>query len=96
MRIYIAGPITGKYDYRKKFKEAEQELQQAGHIVINPSYLPAGLNDYMPICFAMIDQSEGVYFLEGWSDSIGANQEWSYSISQGKEIFFEKSIDVRR
>lgn len=96
MRIYIAGPITGKYDYRKKFNAAEQELHKMGHIVINPSHLPAGLKDYMPICFAMIDQCEAVYFLANWKDSVGASEEWEYAIDHGKELFFERYIDERR
>ena len=89
MKLYIAGPITGKFDYRKKFKKAEELLISQGHIVINPSTLPSGLSDYMPICKAMIDQAEGIYFLDGWKDSIGSNEENEYGTEKGKEKFYE-------
>lgn len=48
MRIYIAGPITGKLEYKKEFKSRERKLRNMGHIVISPAYLPDGLKDYMP------------------------------------------------
>jgi len=87
MKIYIAGPITGIFNYKEKFKEAEQEISSMGHIVLNPSFLPDGLKDYMPICKAMIDQSDAVYFMHGWEKSKGSTEEYRYSCSTEKEIF---------
>lgn len=90
MIIYIAGPITGKYDYKRQFKKQEKKLHTKGHIVINPSHLPAGLKDYMPTCKAMIDQAEAVLFIHGWKESIGAKEEHSYAINRGKVLIFEQ------
>jgi hypothetical protein len=90
MIIYIAGPITGVFDPRPNFTKAEKELVKRGHIVINPSVLPGtGLSDYMAICRAMIDQSEAVYFLKGYSSSEGAKQELAYAIKNGLKLYFE-------
>ena len=55
LKVYIAGPITGLFDYKKEFKKVEKKIVAMGHIVLNPSFLPSGLSNYMPICKAMID-----------------------------------------
>jgi nucleoside 2-deoxyribosyltransferase len=86
MKIYIAGPITGMVDYKKKFREAEERVKEMGHIAINPSFLPEGLKNYMEICKAMIDQADSVLFLDGWEDSTGANIEFVYAKEKGKRI----------
>lgn len=92
MIIYIAGPITGKFDYKRQFRRRERKLKTMGHIVINPSFLPAGLNNYMPACKAMIDQAEAVYFMEGWKESKGAREEYHYAVGKGKLILLEEDM----
>ena len=92
MIVYVAGPITGQLDYRKKFKEAEKMLQEKGHIVINPSNLPNGLAFYMSICKAMIDQADAVYFMDGWKYSEGSVIEESYAKKKKKKLFYEKDV----
>ena len=94
MKIYIAGPITGKLEYRKKFMAAERRLRRKGHIVVNPATLPDGLGEarrYMKICFAMLDCCDAVYFLQGWEESVGAKEEWEYAKVKGKMLFYELS-----
>ena len=49
MRIYIAGAMTGLFNYREAFLEAEKYIKKLGHIVVNPAYLPEGLIDYYQI-----------------------------------------------
>ena len=44
MKIYIAGKITGKEDYKTDFKAAEERLTKQGHAVLNPAVLPEGFN----------------------------------------------------
>jgi len=63
-----------------------------GHIVINPAYLPEGLNNYMCICKAMIDQADAIVFLNGWRKSKGACEEYEYAIDTKKQIFEEVSL----
>ena len=96
MIIYIAGPITGHLDYRKKFKAAEEKLKEMGHTPINPAYLPDGLgnrDDYLHICYSMIDKADGVYLLDNWLTSIGAIKETEYARKKGKMVFHEKETE---
>ena len=89
--VYIAGQITGTQDYKDRFSKAEQRLRAEGHIVLNPTVLPVGMpyESYFPICFAMIDTADKIYFLRGWEKSQGARDEFSYSTSKRKIIMFE-------
>ncbi len=93
MKIYIAGKITGEQDYRKKFAEAEKLLVSQGNKVMNPAVLPEGFeyDDYMKICFAMIDVCEAVFMLLDWKDSTGAKEELGIAIEKKKAIIFEKT-----
>jgi hypothetical protein len=87
MKIYIAGKITGDENYREKFNQAQRKYENHGHVVINPSVLPAGLSpaDYMRICFAMIDTAEIVAFLPDYRESPGAMLELQYCRYTGKQ-----------
>ena len=86
MRIFISGPISGVDDYNKPFFLAEVEEMRKGNTVVNPAYLPTGLDEdrYPTICLAMIDACGGVRFLPGWSESAGARVEEAYAARQGK------------
>ena len=90
MIAYIAGKITGEKDYKNKFAAAEEQLQKAGFIVLNHASLPEGMssNKYMPICLAMIEASDVVFFLKDWTRSKGALIEHNYSIYQNKKISY--------
>jgi len=86
MIIYIAGAMTGKFNYKKKFMEAERKIKEMGHIVVNPAHLPEGLLDYLEINKAMIDQCNGIYVLSGSEKSVGTNLELEYCISKGWSV----------
>ena len=94
MKLYIAGKITGDDHYIDKFQRAALEIIREGHLAVSPSCLPFGLEhrEYMHICKAMIDVSDGVYFLKDWRDSDGALSEYGYAVGVGKRIFFQ---DIR-
>ena len=89
--VYIAGQITGTQDYKERFSKAEQQLRDEGHIVLNPTVLPVGMpyESYFPICFAMIDAAEKMYFLRGWEKSRGARKEFAHAASKRKIMMFE-------
>jgi len=89
--IYIAGPITGVVDYSVAFTAAETKLKSRGDIVFNPAILPEGLSfeAYMPICYAMLDQSNTIYLMRGWRNSKGAKMEYEYAVAKGMKIMFE-------
>jgi hypothetical protein len=97
--IYIAGPVTGVSKYWEPFEAAQDELEAAGFIALSPTWQPKGMSNeqYMRICLAMIDSSDGVLFLRGWGCSKGASLEWQYceytdkprsmDIAKLKEVF---------
>ncbi len=80
MKVYIAGKITGDTDYYAKFALAERKIRDAGHIVLNPAKLPERMRreDYMRICFAMIDVADEVWTLPSAHMSEGALLEIQY------------------
>lgn len=89
-KIYIAGKITGDPDFKAKFKTVEKELTNQGHAVLNPVELPGGLHyeDYMDICFAMLDVADTIYLLHDYKDSPGALRELERAKRKGKEAIF--------
>jgi hypothetical protein len=84
--IYIAGPVTGVEKYWEPFEKAQDEIEAAGFIALSPTWQPKGMSNeqYMRICFAMIDSADGVLFLPGWNKSLGALLERNYCDYIGK------------
>ena len=91
MKFYIAGKITNLDNYKEEFEKAETYLRERGHSTMNPARMTDGFTheEYMKVCYSMIDVCEMVYFLSNWKDSKGAVMECEYAIKQGKEIVFE-------
>lgn len=95
MKIYIAGKITGLNRARVelKFQVTAGILAREGHDVFYPTILPdyesVPHEDYMHICFAMIDVCDAVYMQEDWQQSKGARMELEYAKSHGKRILYE-------
>ena len=90
-KVYIAGKITGLANYKERFKEVEDWFKQRKHNVMNPAVLPDGFEyeEYMKICFAMIDACDMVCMLSNWRDSPGAIREREYATNNGKLIAYE-------
>ena len=80
MKIYIAGKITGDPEYRKKFACAARQVEEFGHIALNPAELPEGMEPaaYMRICFAMLDVADELWYLADAAKSAGARLEMQY------------------
>lgn len=89
-KAYIAGKITGDKDYKAKFDKVEKELRYGGWLVMNPAILPEGFDyeDYMTVCFAMIDVCDTVFFLPDWRDSKGAMREYEHAVCTFKKILY--------
>ena len=91
MRVYIAGAMTGIFEYKKYFMEAEDYVKELGHIVLNPAYLPEGLSDYYEINKAMIDQCDAIYVLLGYENSVGTKKEIEYATKTKKQVIYQNS-----
>ena len=92
MRIYIAGKITGDSNLKVKFATLKEELEQPGDVILNPAELPSGLTaeEYMRLCFAMIDMSDVVIFQSDYIESKGALLELEYCKYANKMYMFRK------
>lgn len=93
-KIYIAGKITGLENFKEVFEKAEKELTLQGYTVMNPARLNKGFSheEYMKICYAMIDACDKVYMLKNAIDSKGAIMEHQYAMKNNKKIIYEGEI----
>lgn len=95
MKIYISGAITGTNDYMERFAMAEKELTEQGWSVVNPAKVNAQLpedtsyEEYMKMCFCMLDMCIAIYILDGFEKSCGANREYGYALAKDMIIIFE-------
>ena len=98
MKIYISGAITGTDDYMERFAKAEKELTEQGYSVVNPAKVNAQLpedtsyEEYMNICFCMLDMCDNICMLKDWEKSCGANRELGYAIAKKKTVFYEYEL----
>ena len=96
MKIYISGAITGTDDYMERFSKAEKELTAKGYSVVNPAKVNAQLpedtnyEEYMKMCFCMLDMCTAIYMLDGFEKSCGANRELGYAMAKDMTIMYEK------
>lgn len=90
--IYVSGKITGNANYKSDFEKTVNKLKQIGwEKIISPTCLPDNLEyeQYMEICFAMINVSDTVYCMKNWKESKGARREEIYAIAKGKVVLYE-------
>ena len=95
MKVYIAGKVTGldKAEVFKKFYESGKLLKKDGHLVMSPAVLVLNEGfeheDYMHICYAMIDVCDAVFMQKDWQQSEGARMEHEYAKKLHKLIIYE-------
>ena len=95
MKIYIAGKITGQERTAMiiKFEAAAMHLKAQGHHPFIPCVLPeyddVPHEDYLHVCYAMIDICDAIYMLSDWQQSKGARMELQYAADHKKEILYE-------
>ena len=100
MKISISGEITNNPNYKEDFERAEYYLQREypNDESINPalvnSFLPKSTTyeEYMRMCFCMLDMCEAICMLKGWEKSCGANRELGYAIAKKKTVFYEYEL----
>lgn len=97
-KVYISGPITGTDDYMQKFTIVARNLATMDYEVINPalilSFLPNSTTyeEYMSVCYPLIDMCDAVYLMHGWHDSKGARLEKKYAETRDKLIYDGEKI----
>ncbi|MGP1587290.1 MAG: DUF4406 domain-containing protein [Treponemataceae bacterium] len=95
MKVYISGRITGldKEVIFKKFNKIQNRLKKDGNLVMSPTTLAMNEGfeheDYMHICYAMIDVCDAIFMLKDWQDSKGAKMELQYAKNCKKITFYE-------
>lgn len=90
MILYLSGPMTGKTNYWCDFYVACLSLQDAGHVVLNPAFLPMEL-EYeaaMEIDLTMLKHADGIVMLKGWKKSQGARRELKEALRLGIKVFY--------
>lgn len=92
--IYLSGGITNNPNYKSDFASAEKFLTDMGCIVINPANLEEiaeGLSyeQYLHICYRLIDIANAIFMVSGWKKSKGATAELHYAKSLGKKVMYQ-------
>lgn len=96
MKIFISGPMTGIKDFNKhSFMMAETRLRLLGHSPFNPSWLNFDKNwtneEMLAVDLAALALCDGIFMLDGWEDSKGANIEYDFAVANDKKIFHEEN-----
>lgn len=97
MKIYIAGPISGREETASiEFEKAELKLKAQGYEVINPMKLPHNHNkawvSYMRECLKELLDCEIIYMLRDYRDSPGARVELNLAIDLGIAVHYQDEI----
>lgn len=91
MKTYIAGQISNNPNYESQFAEAEKNLTEQGHAVINPvKNLGFHYKDYIDMGLCELMRCEAIYLLKGWKKSKGAKLEATYAKTVGLQIYEEE------
>lgn len=96
MKIYIAGKISGleRKAVEEKFENAKKTLSLKGYQVFIPTILPfydeVSHEDYLHICYSIIDVCDAVFMLKDWQESEGAKKELQYAYNHNKKILYEE------
>lgn len=86
--IYLAGAMTGKRKHNyPKFFRLEEQLQDAGYLVVNPARLNKGGDDWT-VCLRndlnhIVKYCSGIALLDDWMISRGARLELTVALQLG-------------
>jgi hypothetical protein len=90
MKVYLAGPISGRPNYFNTFASAADDLRKKGHSVFNPAAANlegAPLNKIMAYLLPYLClEAEAIALLPGWWRSGGARIEYLLARYLGLKI----------
>ncbi len=94
MKVYIAGPISGREETALiEFEKAELKLKAQGYEVVNPMKLPHDHNktwiSYMRECLKELLDCEIIYMLRDYRNSPGARVELNLAIDLGIAVHYQ-------
>lgn len=101
MIVFLSGKISDPdlkqvQRNRREFTFAKNQLKQIAPdcVVINPATLPLGMkhDQYMKICFAMVEVCDVLVWLPGCDKSLGSTMEMEYAQSIGKRIMAHEEV----
>lgn len=106
MKIYLSGPITGDPDYKTKFRVAAEQAKRYMENrtyeeiqIVNPARISienGTHEEYMEMCFMLLEKCDVICMLPGWEKSFGAVQEYGYAKAKGIEIEEMRQSEKRR
>ena len=93
-KVYLSGKITANDNYKEEFATAEAFLRQHNYITLNPTRLDEisdelSYEEYLEICYKLIDIADIIFMVSGWQSSKGANAELTYAKSLGKKVMYQ-------
>lgn len=104
--VYISGPITKNPTYMLDFERVEARLVndiKDGFYdwtgIINPAKVNSSLpvdfqhDDYMEVCYRLLDLSNSIYLMKGWQESEGCRKELCYAKLLGLGVYYEELSD---
>lgn len=101
--IYISGKISGmEVEAKALFQNAEDKLTALGYEVVNPMKLPHEHDkrwiSYMIECLKALKTCDGIYLIDNWNHSKGAQWELSEYFNnmekKDKECLILTEMDV--
>jgi hypothetical protein len=90
-KLFISGPMTGLPDDNfPAFNFASYQLRAVGVRVENPAENPAqpDWQSYLRQAIRQLSYCDGVWLLQGWEDSRGAQLEHEIAIRLGLPVFY--------
>ena len=94
--IYLVGASTNVDKPFEAFEAMEEKLNGLGYVVLSPMRLPSGLTalQRLLICSEMIEQSDAVVEMQGWSLCAAACYDYGYAMEHFDAKLIFKDIDL--